>query len=509
MRVFKSAFLTVSVLVIGALPMQAMASAKEEAALRAIFTEMLDMYTDSYIPEGSALVQEGEMLIEDSGSYYSVTLPHLKYRGEKGYTDIGMIAINAVPEGNGKWKMTVALPTPIVAYDETGNAVVSTSFGGQNFTGLYDEAIKYFTASKAVYRDIKISDPKKAVELNIAEAALTHQMTEDKKDRWSGPMNMVLSGLSFAGPKGETGKIEKIALTSSTTGYSFKEAQAYYDTLDAIDENYPEGEDMSSEHVIGIYNMITDFIGGALDGFDVGMAVTGVQFGDPSQAGEGLSSLTLGGAHFGFGMNGFRSGSVTMDYKMGYNDIAMTPPQKGFDESTPQYLNLDISLMNLPYEELTNLLKTSIEGSMQAPELGKVMGMQALLTLPQILTQAQTNLTIRHADIGNDLYDLTTTGKVVTDMAAQMGATGKARVTMRGLDALIAKLNQTAQDSSLDEMKSKKLQDLLAGLAILQMAGQIEKNDKGEEIRVYNFEATKEGKVLLNGADMSVFMGGK
>lgn len=507
MKFIKSVVLGSFLVMICGFNAPAVAGVKEQKALNTIFSDMLDIYEAAVKTESASLIREGDLIIEDSGSYYAVTLPHLKYQTVDGYTDIGMIAVNAVPEDDNKWKMTLALPTPIVVYNMEGAPVVTTDIGAQNFTGIWDDTVKYFTASKAIYRDIKLSDPAQKLVMNVPEIAMAFKMEETAPDRWTGPMELVINGLNFTGQAGATGSIKSLKINSTVTDYSFKEAMAYQDKLNALNENYTEGgEDNSGVHTVGLYNMITEFIGNAWEGFDFDIAVEGVNLHTPASVDKDATDIMLGNGHFGFGMNGFRTGTVTIDYKMGYSDITITPAPEGFDESTPQYLTLDFSINSLPYKELAELGKNSIQGSIVAPEMAKIMGIQALMQAPQLLTKAGTNLTIRHADLGNEVYILETVGELVTDIQAVMGIVGDVRIRLKGLPELIETLDKAVSDPTIGETHKKKLQDLLGGLAILQMAGQIEKNDAGEEIRVYNIKITADGKALLNGTDIGVFM---
>lgn len=495
-----------------ALPTQAIAGAQEVETLRKITNDLLDKYELYYVAEGDSLVREGDILIEDSGSYYSVTLPHLKHKYEGGLTDIGMIAVNAVPEKDDTWKITLAMPTPIVSFDANGKQVASIAIGAQNFTGVWDEKINYFTVLKAAYRDLDITltkaDSPESVNIKIPESAVHFAMKEGEPDRWSGPMDMTLKGVTATGTGIGTLNIDEIIMKSTMKDYSFEAARDHLDNLLAMEENFTGEEAMSPAQIMGFYNMFTDYMALSMDAFDTDFHVNGVTYNKAGNV-SGEPTASLASSYIGFGMGGFHSGSVYLNYKMGYKDVTCDcgDTATGMKETLPHYLDLDMRINNIPFEKLVELGKNSLKSSVDNPDVAKVVGIQALMTAPKILTEAETNLTIDVGNLGNDLYDLDATGKVIADMAAQMGAVGDAKVKFQGLDKLITKLNDMAKSEEIGEAGRQKIQNLLGGLAILQMAGQVETGKDGAEIRVYNFEVTQDGKMLLNGADMSVFMG--
>jgi len=78
-------------------------------------------------------------------------------------------------------------------------------------------------------------------------------------------------------------------------------------------------------------------------------------------------------------------------------------------------------------------------------------------------------------------------------------AVGEADIVLRGLDGAVKLLSAGPKSSETDQA--------LGVLSMLQMFGQIAKDDVGREIRTYAFKVQPDGKVLLNGADMTMMLG--
>ena len=127
-------------------PARAQTSDGDVQKLEGIFTQLLEQYKALTEANGAELVEEGNILVEPSDHYYAITLPHLTVQQKDGaYTDIGMIAVNALPgDAAGQWKMTMAVPTPIIHYDSKKNPVVSVNIGQQNFAGVWYEKFRNF-----------------------------------------------------------------------------------------------------------------------------------------------------------------------------------------------------------------------------------------------------------------------------------------------------------------------------------------------------------------------------
>ena len=95
------------------------------------------------------------------------------------------------------------------------------------------------------------------------------------------------------------------------------------------------------------------------------------------------------------------------------------------------------------------------------------------------------------------------TGGAKFDADAMFGAAGSFNVVMRGIDSAIKALQPAKGKKPSDDVKQT-----LAVLNMFQLLGQQGKDADGKEVRNYAIEIKTDGKVLLNGSDMSTLMEG-
>lgn len=499
------------------LPAHAKTSPEKAAELRQMFNEVLDGY-QSQVSGGATMEYSGELTVEERDFYYAVTLPHIAVLLADGSrTEIGIVAINAL-EGDkpDTWKMTVALPTPIVYYAPDGSPFISIDIGSQNFAGVWHNKFKNFVKQKAQYQNVVISalsgECGTAVpcDVKVNDIKVVYDLVEGSNGRWSGPSKIVLEGLATNLDKnGGSFSIGKMNMSGSVKDYSIEAALEYQEKIMAINELYEEGseEALSSAHVMGLYNMVADFFSTVWDGFDLKMSVEDVSFSDGGVAG-GKGNFNLGKFAMGFAMDGFLSQNVGMKFGVSYDGFELPDVSEDLSVTAPDKMVMDLRINNLPFSRIVEMGRTSLQATVERPETAQMLGMQALMTMPQLMTEAGTNVEIKDSFFGNDNYDVNMNAVLTADVAAAKGLYGDGRVSIWGLQKLLGLANQQMSNASLAEDKKSKLMGVVQMATMLQMMGQQEQDKKGRDVLSYNFELTKDGRSLLNGGDLNALMGG-
>lgn len=480
--------------------------------LQSVFETMIASYEDAAKSNGATLVSQGKVMVEVGDAYYAVTLPDLSVRQPDGsHTDIGMISINALPgEKQGQWKMTMALPMPIIHYDGESRPVVTIKTGGQNFGGLWDESIRSFIKIDSRYKNINIRQHKDMVTVTLPDTRFTTDMKQGDDGLWSGPGLITISGLNMASERnGAAMRIGEVNMRSSVMDYSFQAMLDYQEKLAALAENYEESADevnMSGSHVVALYNLVSDFMQKAWSGYDFSLSMNDFLLKVPARNGVPARQLNLGNGQFGFGMDGFRTGSVGMGFVFGYGGLQFAPANGAYASMMPDHMNFDLRIDKLPYREIAELGRTSVQGLVNAPQAGALIGVNAAMLLPQLLTKAQTTMVLKDTAIGNQKYDISSHAAMTANLNAAMGMTGTAKTDIYGLDYLIEGLSAIAADPDTPEEKMPGLQKAVTSLMVLKMAGQMGKDGKGRDIRSYVFELNEQGQAMLNGTDMKTLM---
>lgn len=496
-------------------PQTAFAALKpaDGARLKTIFTDMINRYENEAKASGGSLIREGDVLVEPGDTYFAITLPHITaVNADQSKIKIGMISVNALPgDKKGEWKMTVAMPTPIVMTDAAGKESAVLEIGSQNFAGLFHEQFQNFVRMNGQYKNIVFTDKMENAKVTIPDFSIIYDLKEGANQLWSGPMNAKATNITGIFNKtGSTTKIREIDIQSSVKDYSLKEALAYQERVAALMES--TGSDLpsaSGQHAQGLYNMFFDFMTKVWDGFDSRISAHGIEMTSAAQENKAASTLRIARIGMGLSGDGFRQNKVTLRNTLNMTDMSITPPPADMKKALPSNINVDLTLNNLPLKELAEIGQKSLAQSSGTPGSSGLVAMNALASVQQLLTNAGTSLIIKGTRVGNATeYDVLLNGNATANIKALFGATGKARLEIFGMDKLIAYAQHTANNPTAPMGQKNSAQKILQTLTILQMVGQQGKNAQGQDIRSYDLELTADGKTLLNGADLMTVIGG-
>lgn len=493
-------------------PLEAHAALKKADGerLKAIFTDMITRYENEAKAQGGSLIREGEVMVEPSDNYFAITLPHITtIHPDNSKTKIGMVSINALPgDKKDEWKMTVALPTPIVMTDAADKETATLSFGSQNFVGLFHEQFKNFVRLNGQYKNVTYIDKAENAKITIPDFTVVYDLREGANQLWSGPMSARATNITGLFNKtGNTTKIRDMSIESTIKGYSLKEATAYQERLAALMESTgTDTPSFSSAHNQGIYNMFFDYMTKVWDGFDSRITVNGMELTSPAQGDKNPASTTrIGQASLSLNGDGFRQNRVALHHTLKISDISTTPAPTDQRKALPTDVNFDIALTNLPLREIAEAGQKIISQNANTSPVNPA----TIATIRKLLSESGTQLTIRDSRLSNgNEYDVFLNGVATANVKAKFGAEGKARIEIFGMEKLMAFVQHAANDPTLDPARKATAQKTLATLTLMQMLGQQGKNSKGQDIRSYDIEITADGKTMLNGADLMTVMSG-
>jgi hypothetical protein len=494
--------------------------AQKGAELKQALRAMLDRYVSDVEHGGTQLMEDGEIMVEENDYYYAVTLPDLTVKSSDGtYTRFGMMSINAMPgDEDGQWKMTLAAPSPIIMYMADGTPAMQVELGEQNVAAIWQSDLNgnkggFFTKMKLHYQDVAISMinpmmPAMGMKATIPDLRYVMDLKKNEQGLWSGPSHFTAQNMAMEVTPGMMNmQLGELSVVMNLHEYSFEALEQYEDVMSAIgaEDGHINTEGASYEHVVGLYNTLIKGVADIMDGFDMGVKVENFAMNVHDENGE--QRIALDTAGIGLGMKGFRSGKVGMNIGAHFNGVSMTPRNEQIGSFAPKNLNIDLALNELPFDEIVKVGGQSLEMALAQPEMGNMVGLQALMSMPQLLTTAGTNLEITDTHMGNDEYHVSLGGQLTADMSSVNGAVGKIRLAIRGLDRMLELAQKRISDPDIDDATKEQLKQTIAGSSLVLMMGKEEIDENGENIRVYNLESTKEGKMLLNGIDASALMG--
>lgn len=478
-------------------------------ALKAQINDVLSRQKNARQLSGGALLTEGDVVVEQADTYYAVTLPDLTVKDEKGDTaEIGIIAINAIPEATpGDWKLSVSIPTPITWKNAAGTPVRKMALGTQRLSGLWKQSLAGFSTLDGAYNNVMVDDLARQKTYKIATVGVVSNLKETAQGIWSGDTVATLKGLNGSGAPGAgTTKADEITLTATVKDLSAAKRQQMREQIGAFAENTSpkDLETLSPAGQLALFNMAVDLMRSAGNGFSLKANLKNFAANIPAQGLIAARSLSIKDGTFGLDLAGFDTGKVTLGILSQMDDMASAPLAN--PTLVPTDMNLDMKIRNLPFEELVKIGQDSLKTAGRGGAAKQFAGIQAMISLPQVLSAAGANVVITNSTFSNAEADAKVDGQMTADMNATMGAVGRMKADVAGLDAVIASLQKQANDTT-DASKKARLQKTIQNLTVFNLAGQAE-NRGGKTVKTYDFELTPTGQMLLNGSDLSVLTGG-
>lgn len=503
MKHFLCLSLIIFILLCGMRPAMAALDQTGAEHVRQIFTDYLDHQKTSARLSGRELKAEGGIIVEPGQYYYAITTPHLSMiEADGSSTDIGILAINAMPGDTPKeWKVTIAIPTPIIRYDARKKIQAQIEVGAQTLAGVWSENLSSFMKLDARYEKITIRQITDAITVKIKKASIFYNLSANADGKtWSGPARYAMENLEISRDGSpDISTIGSIVADIFIHDYSPAALLNYQNRMKAITDSAQSGG-ANNAHIQNLYDLVFNSIGTLWDGFDSSITVNDLNL---VRSGSPVGTVALKQAGFSLSVAGFRNNSVSVTVKTNYDGLSITPPPSGFDETTPAKMNMDITISKIPFKELVDLGRTTLQAGEQSPEQAKLAGMRAFALAPQLLTTAGTTITINPSSFGNLAYNVQMNGSIIANLQAIMGAHGKGRVEINGIDKIIGLMNEKLKDKSLDDTSRKAIRDSLVTMTILQTVGQKDNAAKGADKRIYDMELTEAGKLTLNGTDLS------
>lgn len=479
------------------------------AALKAMIQTQLDLRKNIQKAAGGEYVTEGDVKVEPAGNFYAVTFPHLKIRDVTGRTfDIGMFAANVIPGATEQeWKASFAIPTPIRILDGDNKVTGQIDIGQQKSVGVWATDANSFTRLDSNFDNIAYKDTAGDVSFTVANFQLRNQFSREANGNLSGPASAVFSnwGIASATDKVRV-KMDQVRADVSVKDLDPKIASQFNEQVGAIGQTGQQLTDgaASSSHDLGLYNMITKMITSSADAFGSKISVSGLSVSAPPVGSEPAGTeFTLAQAGLGFDMAGFRSEKVKMGFQLNFDGLNLATTDQSIKDVVPNMLNLNLNFNNLPIKQMIDLGRESISASNAGGDAANMAGMTAMMTLPKLLTDAGTNLT-QDFKFATPIFKGMANGVVNADMQALQGFTADQTMELEGLDVLIGKINEELQKP--ENPNAEGLRNVLGALTVLQLSGQQKPDNPA--IRTYKLTVDAQGKMLLNGADMSTFMGG-
>ncbi len=499
------------------IPLNAMAleiNDKGAQTLKTSFQNMLDYQKTVNEAFGATIIDyDGELTVTQEAEFYLVTLPHIKARSPEAVKDtedfvfdIGVITIQMIQdEKDGYWKSLLYVPNQMTMLDKITDDKLVIGFGKQEIMAIFNDRLGYFTKIDMNLSELIFNTgDEEDLGISLDEAKIYVNTSENDNGKFSGPGYLLIKNLVVSpADEDETVKIGELKFDFNMSNVKYPTLLDYkekfqkhtetFKSLSEIEES-TNVEDINGQNVM---DMIFDLYNFEMDGFGFQYSLKNMEItsNDTSDKDADFTSFKLDSAFMGFSFDGLGDDKGTMQIRTGFDTINIQPSDDEIKEIMPQSLNLNIKAQNIPYNALTKMAQTSAKSIAENPESVQMVGLGLLMRLPAILSQSGTQIVVENNGIKNDVYDIKLDGKVLTDLTAIMGFSAKFKALFSGLDDLMAIANKHAAN---DGDYTAKFIGMLKTLNKLKELGKLEGS-----AYAYEFEATPEGKFLLNGQDAS------
>ena len=492
------------------------------AELKKIITDMFEEQVGTSGLKGLELVKEGEITVEQAPSYYAITLPAIELIAEEGFkVKIGLTTINAVPnESNDKeWKMSMAIPTPILFSTNKGK-VYQINIRKQKNGGTWNSDLNTFSKFASIYEDISLDTADGQTIFNLKNAITKSNYVEIGDNKWKGDVKFTASDLSIIDPEKKVNfHVGGISMLSDIDGYDpeigkkyKKEMMGEVDKIETLTAEMlskdkkpsPERVTQIQKELDVINNNILSSFGLILKSFNRSTSSFSLQDIDVSgvnkKTGE-TEGFKLGSLLFNLGVDGLTRENINGLFSISYDDLKL-PSNKENTELVPTKLKQKITLNNLPINQLIEMGKNLSDANKKNPDSAKMMALGSLMSLKDTMAKAGASIKISDSHMSNDIYSAKIDGAINANASSKFGAIGDLTIVTTGLDKTISILENKASA----EADPAKKQKAMMAIGQLQTLNQFSAPNGNEKICKLSLDA--QGNTLVNGMNLQEVMSG-
>lgn len=483
----KTALTLITLMWLWSMPVQAQNPQLTVNEIKQIFESEIDRLRSN--PEAEAndveIITEGSVTVEDAGSYFAVTLPHISMvdKSKNRKVDIGILAINITIDEQDPniWKFTAAIPTPIYMIDlETNEIDYIINIGSQKTAGIYQRDLSATPRLDSTLSDISIKNGSDNETLATLETFRSLANMQEEADGWTGPVEAVFSGLSAAG--------EDIDITIGTFGFE-----------GLIMGASPVFFQQAQQAGAGQFNYKLEDFPSLLNGLEGRYFIKDLIVIDK----EDETPLTVNLAETGltFTAGDLKTNRASMGWSLDAKGLSVEPPPSDVMKYVPTEMGLSVNIEKLPVQDLIALADRHMETQPAQALQNSAVAMEA----PALLAQAGTRLAVDGTRIINEIYQARMQGQISANPQAAFKAVADMQTRLTGLDQLIADISTNI--NSVPPEQAHIYTQALMVLQTLKGFGKAEAEPDGQISYVYNLNLNENGAVMLNGQNLSQMFG--
>ncbi|MBI1206146.1 MAG: hypothetical protein GC191_02535 [Azospirillum sp.] len=461
-----------------------------EAAGR--LAEAIDSELRRWFPatgEGLAYRWDGKVTAVAIEDHYEVVLPALTLIGEDhSALAVGVVKLAVSPSADGRFGVAATVPAKIPLLSAEGKPEGELTVGEQKLTGTWVPALETLVKADMALRDIRASSVRDGSGLRLGAVTVKTDLSELRPGRWSGPSTLGVNELSVTDEHGvELGHVGRAGLDAAIVDMDLAHAANIDEQLEAQPKGIPAA---AVKKRLAMLHGLFAGASGRLEIHDFALAT-------PSEG----SRFAFSGIAIDLSLDGLDQATSTLS--LGYDhtglkiEPAVTPAQ-----FMPERIALKIAAANLPngglWDAFANVFDAPAAGEKPVVD-SEQLGQQVLGELSR--SKAEIRVGLLQIDTPATAARLVGTSRF--NAGAVFGMEADFNLVLRGLEIAIKSI-QPPTGQAVDP----ETQNSLAMLGMVQAMGLPGKDDQGRDTRNYKIGLSADGKVGLNGADLTALLGG-
>jgi|GEM_PF-3421584 len=419
---------------------------------------------------GMTLKKQGELIVEPAGSYYAITTPSFTLdMGSNITRNIGMLAINAIPTDTPDiLKIAMALPTPITDKAADGTVVGNITIGKQTMNGLWHMKAMDFVQLDASYQNVHSIDPFDKSDIVIPALTAKRNMTNLSGNIWSGATDLAATNPKYTSSKG--------TITASDFHMRMNVDKQDIMAKEVPNPDAPKTVSPSESPQLAMKLLMGPMINKFSDATNTALTFNNVQIKKPSFTGT-AKSVVINNT-----IDGPRDTASNSTWNVAIDGVTTADP--ALVQVTP-----------------TRFL---LKGSTKSIAMGEALQAKSKASATSSLMKPGSGLVIDSLVLDAPAYGLTANANFQAPASPEARPTGNLNLTARGLNEMLTAMT----GPNAPKMGDKPLigPQITNILAMVQMTGKQSNDEQGRPVLTYEIKFGADGKVLLNGADLSAAM---
>jgi hypothetical protein len=470
----------------------AMATPEQAAEMaQVIELRMTEWFTpeDDEDDEDAVVEWYGPVKVEPEGERYVVHLPPSSVTDKIGTRiEIGTIRLDVEPMADGAYKVAALLPAtfPILGNDDSHMA--DLTIGAQRFESVWSAETENFLSVDADFRSLAIKSLDDSARIDLDSLIVRQNLEQSSPGRFSGPSSLSLEKLMLKGSGGDSLlKIDRLDLSSAVESIDLAQQgrlSREFGTLESTDIDSAE----SAAEIKRQLRLLYDLLGG----LSIDLKADGITAHDPDSG----TDVAIADLSTSLSVSGLRDGKSRIGLGYHHAGFSLTP-DPSIGELMPREVDAFVQVTGLPNDGLWRALIGYVNTVQKSGKhlADKQVGEKVF----DLLAKAGSRFEVSKFRFLSPNVESSLEGSAVLDAKAPFSSAGEARAVIRGVEDAIKMLGA--------EKPTAEVQQMLAVASMVQVLGQIGKDEAGRDVRIYDLRFPPDGKVTLNGVDMSALMG--